>query len=120
MPSLALLFFRNYWKEMVIIVGVVAIGLFVMNYFHLRDELAQKEIIIQQIEKEKKGLKLTLENLSKISEEQQNRIKEADEERKKVLDKLAKDINKIRLQTIPKDCQGAVDFAIKNKGDLKW
>ena len=31
-----------------------------------------------------------------------------------------KEINSIRTQPIPKDCEGAINYGIKMKGDLQW
>lgn len=120
MFNIGLLFLRSYWREVLIAGGFVITGLFVTNYFHMRDELAICDTKYEQQEVEKKQLQTQLDDLNKQADEQKEKIKQAEAERQVIVEKIAKDINTIKLQTIPKDCQGAIDFAIKNKGDLKW
>ena len=86
----------------------------------MRDELAMCDMKFAQVETEKKHLQEMLDDLDKEAEAQKEKIKQAEAERKILVEKIAKDINIIRMQPIPKDCQGAIDYAIKNKGDLKW
>lgn len=120
MLNIGLLFLKSYWREALIAAGFVITGLMVTNYFHMRDELAICDTKYEQLEAEKKQLQTMLDNLGKEAEAQKEKIKEAEAERKILIQKIAKDINNLRNQPIPKDCNGAVEFAIKNKGDLKW
>ena len=48
-----------------------------------------------------------------------NRI-EADKKRAEIITKMTKEINTLRLQTPPKECSVAVEWAIDNKSDLSW
>ena len=69
----------------------------------------RNEVLLQQISTFESA-----ENLAKA------KLKQASEERKEIITSLSKEINKIRIQSIPKDCNAAVEYGIKYKGDLQW
>ena len=69
----------------------------------------KNEALLQQIS--------TFESAENLARE---KLKQASEERKEIITSLSKEINKIRVQNIPRDCNAAVAYGIKFKDDLQW
>ena len=69
----------------------------------------KNEALLQQIS--------TFESAENLAKE---KLKQASEERKEIITSLSKEINKIRVQNIPRDCNAAVAYGIKFKDDLQW
>ena len=46
--------------------------------------------------------------------------REAEKKRSEIVAKMTQEINILRMQTPPKECSVAVEWAIENKSDLSW
>ena len=110
----------KYWKDAIIAVIFVLCGLVVADAIIVNTELTRARVIITQLQTEKVALTGQLDILADLEAKQTKKLDDAEDQRKMVMDDLSKKINSIRIQPIPKDCQGAVDYAVKNKGDLSW
>ena len=112
--------FGRYWRELVLALCFVFVGCFVFDAFQTKDELHMARTRIVQIQTEKQQLTAKLDYLAKVSDLQLEKMEAAEVQRMHIISQLSKTVSSIRSQQVPKDCQGAVDFAVKNKGDLSW
>lgn len=118
--KLAFSFIANYWKD--IAVGIlIAFAAFVFISWlngsaeinRLKTQLTmaaqQNETLAAKVDAYEKAELLAKEN-------QEKSLKD----REVIVSILTKEINKLRTQVIPKDCQGALAYGIKYKDDMKW
>lgn len=112
-------FLFRYWRETLIGLGFIVSGIFVIDYLHGKKEIVQLEQKLDVEREHSKSLQLTLDDLAVKTKEQKDRVDAAEAERAKVIKRLAADINSMKNQRPPKDCS-AIDWSIKNKGDLSW
>lgn len=94
-------------------------GLAVISYVHGKTEIVRLETRLEQEQKKSKDLQASLDQMFVLSEGQAKRLEAATTERIVVMKKMASDINSLKNQRPPKDCS-AIDWSIKNKGDLSW
>lgn len=113
MTGLIIKFLLENWKAVAISILIAVLMYVVNDYTTLRERIKGKEEIIKQYEDKYKTLK-------KISDNQQEKLDKADNERIKIMEKMNNDINKLLKQQPPKECKDAIDWAIKNKGDIQW
>lgn len=113
-------FVTSYWRQIALTI-IVATGVFIITSWYqgsaeigrLKTQLnfaaEQNASLVSKVEAFEKAEALAKEN-------QQKSLKD----REVIVTTLTKEINKLRTQVIPKDCQGAVDYGVKFKDDLKW
>lgn len=111
---------RTYWKLALVAIILLTCAGFVANEIHIRHELADARVEIATLKSEKQELTNHLTVLADLSKEQSKKLDDAKALQGEIMADLSKKINTLKLQQIPKDCTGAIDYAIKNKGDLTW
>ena len=113
-------FFTRYWQE--IAIGIVCGALFfiTISWWHQAAEIGRLKTQLTMAEQVNDTLKEKVSSFEKAEEQAKVTIANADKNRQEIISVLQKEINKIRTQTIPKDCQGAVNYGIQYKDDLKW
>lgn len=113
-------FLLNYWKE--IAIGII-IGASVFVFTSWIEGAAEIKNLKAQIViagEQNANLQSKLDGYAKAEDEAKQAQKIMLENRKIIVEDLTKEINKLRSQVIPKDCQGAVNYGIKYKDDMKW
>lgn len=113
MIGLILKFLLDNWKAVVFSILAIILVYVVNDYTTLRERIKGKEEIIQQY-------KDKFDTLKKMSDDQQKRLDKAESERIKIMGKMSNDINILLKQQPPKECNEAIAWAIKNKGDIQW
>ena len=89
-------------------------------FTHTSKELDSLEEKNESLKTEVTELKQKVATFEEAAKEADEQYKDAEKRRLEVIAKMAGQIGKIRDQTPPKECEKAVDWAIQNKGDLKW
>lgn len=113
-------FFGNYWKEVAI--GIVCGTLFYISasWWKQEAEIRGLRDQIAMFVNENSELHDKVNAYKKAEINLQAAIEASDKNRQKIIAVFQKEINSIRTQPIPKDCEGAVNYGIKMKGDLQW
>lgn len=113
-------FITTWWKE--IAVGIIC-GFVVYIFFSWMSQAAEinrLDNLLGTYMKANEEYRSQIEQFHKQAEAQSDKLKAAQENEKKLIDTFSKDINRLRLQVVPKDCSGAIEYSIKYKEDLKW
>ena len=113
MASIAL----RFLPHLVVLVLIITGGLYVR---HLQEKVTKQEVILSQKEEEISLLKAQVDNLSMARSALDTALREAEVEREKVRGDLQAVLRKLRNQKPPIECKAAVEWAVENKGDLKW
>lgn len=113
-------FFTRYWQE--IAIGIVCGALFfiTVSWWSQAAEIGRLKTQLTMAAQQNETLHAKVEAYEKAEEQAKVTIENADKNRQEIISVLQKEINKIRTQTIPKDCKGAVNYGIQYKDDLKW
>ena len=111
--GLVLKFLLDNWKAVAFSILAAVLVYVVNDYTTLRERIKGKEEIISQYEDK-------FETLKKMSDDQKKRLDKAESERSKIMNKMSSDINILLKQQPPKECNEAINWAIKNKGDIQW
>ena len=113
-------FFTKYWQE--IAIGIVCGALFfvTVSWWTQAAEIGRLKTQLNMAAVQNETLKERVDAYEKAEVEAKNAQKIMLENRKIIVEDLTKEINKLRNQVIPKDCQGAVNYGIKFKDDMKW
>ena len=118
--NLVIRFFGNYWKEVAI--GIVCGTLFYISvdWWKQEAEIRGLRSKLALITHEASELNDKVNAYKKAEIDLQAAIDASDKNRQKIIAVFQKEINSIRTQPIPKDCEGAINYGIKMKGDLQW
>ena len=120
MPLKILDFITGYWKE--IAVGIlIGFAVFVVtSWWTGTAEISRLKTQLNFAAVQNEALQEKITAYEQAEDEAKKSIAVVLENRKEIITTLTKEINKLRTQTIPKDCQGAVNYGIKYKDDMKW
>ena len=120
MPLKILDFITGYWKE--IAVGIlIGFAVFVVtSWWTGTAEISRLKTQLNFAAVQNEALQEKITAYESAGQEAKKSIAVVLENRKEIITTLTKEINKLRTQTIPKDCQGAVNYGIKYKDDMKW
>ena len=113
-------FLCGYWKE--IAVGIIiGFAVFVVtSWWSGTAEISRLKTKLNFAAVQNEALQEKITAYESAEQEAKTAQKIMLENRKIIVEDLAKEINKLRTQVIPKDCQGAVNYGIKYKDDMKW
>ena len=113
-------FFTKYWQE--IAIGIVCGALFfvTVSWWTQAAEIGRLKTQLNMAAVQNETLKERVDAYEKAEVEAKNAQKIMLENRKIIVEDLTKEINKLRTQVIPKDCQGAVAYGIQYRDDMKW
>ena len=113
-------FFTKYWQE--IAIGIVCGALFFVttSWWSQAAEIGRLKTQLTMAQQVNETLKTKVDAFEKAEEDQKKAIEVANKNRVEIITTLQKEINKIKAQIIPKDCNGAVNYGIQYKDDLKW
>ena len=113
-------FLGSYWKE--IAVGIlIGFAVFVVtSWWTGTAEISRLKTQLNFAAVQNEALQEKITAYEQAEDEAKKSIAVVLENRKEIITTLTKEINKIRSQVIPKDCQGAVNYGIKYKDDMKW
>lgn len=117
---IALKLLASYWKDiaMAIIVGFLVYVVFA--WWGSNAEISRLNLTISNQTKSIELLQLQVASYQEAAKDLKENVETASRERKNIAILLSKEINKIKNQQIPKDCNKAIEYGIKNKGDLQW
>ena len=120
MPLKILDFITGYWKE--IAVGIlIGFAVFVVtSWWTGTAEISRLKTQLNFAAVQNEALQEKITAYESAEQEAKKSIAVVLENRKEIITTLTKEINKIRSQVIPKDCQGAVNYGIQYKDDMKW
>ena len=110
----------SFWKEILI---ALLIGSTVMLWQMNSVKAERIGIISESLDEKNKRLEKAegkLDTIAKATESANIAYQSAEVKRLEVISKMASEINIIRLQQPPKDCQKAVEWSILRKDDLSW
>lgn len=113
-------FLGSYWKE--IAVGIlIGFAVFVVtSWWSGTAEISRLKTQLNFAAVQNEALQEKITAYESAEQEAKTAQKIMLENRKIIVEDLTKEINKLRTQVIPKDCQGAVNYGIKYKDDMKW
>lgn len=110
----------SYWREIAVAI-IVATGVFIlMSWWEGSAEISRLKTQLNFAAEQNENLVEKIAIYDKAEAVARERIERTTKERAEIVQILTKEINKIRNQPIPKDCQGAVDYGVKFKDDLQW
>jgi len=113
-------FFKNWYKEISIVIIVGTIVYIVFSWWGGSAEIARLKNQLNVYADKNEQLLLQVAAYEKQSDLIKAKVQEASLERDKMVIVLSKEINKIRNQPIPKECDKAIAYGIQYKGDLMW
>lgn len=113
-------FLGGYWKE--IAVGIlIGFAVFVVtSWWYGTAEISRLKTQLNFAAIQNEALQEKVTAYEKAEVDAKKAQDEVLKNREIIVTTLTKEINKIRTQVIPKDCQGAVNYGIQYKDDLKW
>jgi hypothetical protein len=110
----------SYWKEILVIALIVLLVL-LWNSFGIavkKIEFLEEQTKTLKIDNDNMKLKITVFEEAAIQQDENHAKAEA--ERLAIIKSMSAQIGRLKDQTPPKECEKAVEWAIHNKGDLKW
>ena len=107
----------RFLPHILIILALVAGGFYVR---HLQEKVTKQEVQLIQKEEEMSLLRTQVENLSMARSALDAALRQAEADRDKIRGDLQATLRKLRNQKPPVECKAAVEWAVDNKGDLKW
>lgn len=113
-------FFKNWYKEISIVIIVGTLVYIVFSWWGGNAEIARLKGQLNVYADKNEQLLVQIKSYEKQSEIIKAKVAEASHERDKMVVVLSKEINKIRNQPIPKECDKAIAYGIQYKGDLQW
>lgn len=113
-------FVTTYWRQIALTI-IVATGVFIItSWYQGSAEIGRLKTQLNFAAEQNASLQDKISAFEKAEalakENQQKSLKD----REVIVNVLTKEINKLRSQVIPKDCQGAVAYGVKFKDDLQW
>ena len=120
MIKLGLGLFSSYWREIAIGLIIAVLAFISISWWHQGAEINKLKTQLTMAEQVNDTLKEKVSSYEKAEEQAKITIENADKNRQQIIKTFQLEINKIRTQVIPKDCNGAVNYGIQYKDDLKW
>ena len=118
--KLAFDFLTTYWKDIAIGIVIAALAYISVTWWNQTIEIGRLKTQITMAAQQNETLQAKVNAYESAEEQSKAAIENADKNRVQIIATLQKEINKIRTQTIPKDCSGAVNYGIQYKDDMKW
>lgn len=120
MLNLGFGFIANYWRDIAIGIIVAALGFITVSWWGQAVEIGRLKTQLTMAAQQNETLQTKVSAYEQAEETAKENIAKADKNRQEIINVLTKEINKVRNQPIPKDCNGAVAYGIKFKDDMKW
>lgn len=120
MTSTFLFFLKSYWQQIAIGILVAVIAYGVVDYFQQRERIASLEKDLDAMTQKADNCAKKVGTFEKAAEDGKKNIKAAEEKRVVVIKEVEKRVEVIKLQEAPKECEGAIKWAIENKSQLSW
>lgn len=118
--NIVLLFFKNYWKELIIGVLCAVCAHIFIDWRHQSARIDDLQAQLESTRGELSGAQAEIEEHARARVEADKRAHESVKKRQKIITDLGNELNKLRSQTPPSDCAGAIEWGIERKGDLEW
>lgn len=110
----------KFWREVAIALLLIAVIGLAQNNALKNDRIHFLKVSNENLNENLNESNAKLDTINKaLLLADKNRI-EADKKRAEIIAVMTKEINTLRLQTPPKECSVAVEWAIDNKSDLSW
>jgi hypothetical protein len=110
----------SYWKEAFIGIIIGALCFITFSWWNQSIEMGRLKTQLNFAAEQNAHLQTKVEAFEKAEEVAKENVTRAGKDRELIVSTLTKEINKLRTQVIPKDCEGAVAYGIKYKDDMKW
>lgn len=120
MFNLGIGFFTQYWKDIAIGIIIGALVFITVSWWGQAAEIGRLKTQITMAAQQNETLQEKVTAYEQAEDQAKKSIQVVLENRKEIITVFQKEINKLRTQTIPKDCNGAVNYGIQYKDDLKW
>lgn len=108
------------WREIALILVIAIASFYKMQSLKFEEKLVfkteQYTIVADQLAK----VNSEIEIFRKAAEDSAKESREAEIKRLAIIASMSNQINNMRKQEPPKDCQKAIDWAVQNKGDMSW
>lgn len=117
---MALKVLLSYWKEIAIGIIISILAFISISWWNQGAEINRLKTQLTMAAQVNDTLKEKVNAFEKAEEQSKVTIANADKNRQEIIKTVQLEINKIRTQVIPKDCNGAVNYGIQYKDDLKW
>jgi outer membrane murein-binding lipoprotein Lpp len=113
-------FLGGYWKE--IAVGIlIGFAVFVVtSWWTGTAEISRLKTQLNFAAVQNEALQDKVTAFESAEQAAKDNQAKSLKDREIIVTTLTKEINKIRTQVIPKDCNGAVAYGIQFKDDMKW
>ena len=115
-----LLSILKFWREGLLVVLVGLLWLSHSQNSLLSEEVKMNKAQYQEYKGKYEDVQHQMDIINQSIEDQKVKLKESEVARQKIITSLTGQVNILRKQTPPKDCQKAVDWAITQKDDLAW
>lgn len=113
-------FVASYWRQIALCI-IIATGVFIVtSWYQGSAEIARLKTQLNFAAEQNEHLQSKVEAFEKAEETAKENQQKSLKDREIIVTTLTKEINKIRTQVVPKDCNGAVNYGIQFKDDLKW
>lgn len=110
----------NYWKELAVGILISFAVFVVTSWWSGTAEISKLKTQLNFAAVQNEALQEKVAAFETAQEESKKTQEISLKNREIIVTTLTKEINKIRAQVIPKDCNGAVNYGIQYKDDLKW
>lgn len=118
--NLGFSFIANYWRDIAIGIIVAALGFITISWWSQAVEIGRLKTQLTMAAQQNETLQEKISAFEQAEAQANTAIAIADKNRQEIIKSVQVEINKIRTQVVPKDCNGAVNYGIQFKDDLKW
>lgn len=110
----------SFWREALIALLLATCWFLHSDLEIKKEKLANTEQNLSQCKGDLKDVRGKLEVFEKASKDADEAHRQSEKKRLAIITELVGQVNTLRNQSPPKDCQQAIEWAIANKGDLSW
>lgn len=110
----------NYWKELAVGILISFAVFVVTSWWSGTAEISKLKTQLNFAAVQNEALQEKVAAFETAQEESKKTQEISLKNREIIVTTLTKEINKLRSQVIPKDCNGAVNYGIQFKDDMKW
>ena len=118
--KLAYDFLTTYWKDIAIGIIIAFSAFIFMSWLNGTAEIGRLKTQLTMASQLNDTLQAKVNAFESAEQAAKDNQAKSLKDREIIVTTLTKEINKLRSQVIPKDCNGAVAYGIQFKDDMKW
>jgi len=110
----------KFWREVLLTILLGAVWQLYGVNTNLKDKLEFVTKVAEECNVDKINLTKKIALIEESTRDLEKNHRDAEKKRLSIISTLTNQVNNIRIQEPPKDCQKAIEWAVQNKGDISW